>query len=284
MSEPPPADPPGSLDADDTRSTHLVRLLRSPVTISLGSVLVIACFVGATLAAGPLAGLGAAAVGVLLVFLIAWVLASGAAREDFFSHYAAARGLNRASGRTTLPPTTPLLRKGDRRYAEEVMNGTLPGGAAGAVGLYTYEIETTDSEGNDDTDHYRFTVVLHDIPSAAHSVSDVYCQRREGFRFMDSAEDVFRRMQRLELESEALDKRYEVFFGAQDDEVWMKRLFSPTFIVWLPEQTPKDFAFEFSAGSLCVNVKGHYDSATELDQLCAAAGAVAKRLASESLE
>ena len=214
MSEPPPADPPGSLDADDTRSTHLVRLLRSPVTISLGSVLVIACFVGATLAAGPLAGLGAAAVGVLLVFLIAWVLASGAAREDFFSHYAAARGLNRASGRTTLPPTTPLLRKGDRRYAEEVMNGTLPGGAAGAVGLYTYEIETTDSEGNDDTDHYRFTVVLHDIPSAAHSVSDVYCQRREGFRFMDSAEDVFRRMQRLELESEALDKRYEVFYGA----------------------------------------------------------------------
>jgi hypothetical protein len=64
----------------------------------------------------------------------------------------------------------------------------------------------------------------------------------------------------------------------------MKRLFSPTFIVWLTEQTPKDFAFEFSAGSLCVNVKGHYDNAAQLDQLCAAAGAVAKRLASESLE
>jgi hypothetical protein len=284
MSEPPPADPPGSLDADDTRSAHLGRLLRSPVTISLGSVLVIACFVGATLAAGPLAGLGAAAVGVLLVFLIAWVLASGAAREDFFRQYAAARVLNRAPGRTTLPPTTPLLRKGDRRYAEEVMNGTLPGGAAGTVGLYTYEIETTDSEGNDDTDHYRFTVVLHDIPSAAHKVSDVYCQRREGFRFMDSAEDVFRRMQRLELESEALDKRYEVFYGAGDDTNWMKQLFSPSFIVWLTERTPKDFAFEFSAGSLCVNVKGQCDSAAELDALCIAAGEVAKRLAGEAAE
>ena len=34
---------------------------------------------------------------------------------------------------------------------------------------------------------------------------------------MDSTEDAFRRMQRLELESEALDKRYEVFYGAQDD-------------------------------------------------------------------
>jgi hypothetical protein len=311
VSQPPPTDSPGStpppgagpveavagsggiappavasvpLDADDTRSAHLGRLLRSPVTISLGSVLVIACFVGGTMAAGPLAGLGVAAAGVLLVFLIVWVLASGAAREDFFSHYAAARGLNRAPGRTTLPPTTPLLRKGDRRYAEEVMNGTLPGGAAGAVGIYTYEIETTDSDGNDDTDHYRFTVVLHDIPSAAYKVSDVYCQRREGFRFMDSAEDVFRRMQRLELESEALDKRYEVFYGAGDDANWMKQLFSPSFIVWLTERTPKDFAFEFSAGSLCVSVKGQCDSAAELDALCIAAGEVAKRLAGQAAE
>ena len=212
------------------------------------------------------------------------MLASSAAQEDFFSPYAAARGLNRAAGRTTLPPTTPLLRKGDRRYAEEVMNGTLPGGAPGAIGLYTYEIETTDSEGDDDTDHYRFTVVLHDIPGAADKVSDVYCQRRDGFRFMDSAEDVFRRMQRLELESEALDKRYEVFYGAGDDTIWMKRLFSPSFIVWLTERTPEDFAFEFSAGSLCVNVKGHYDSAAELDALCIAAGEVAKRLAGEAAE
>ena len=147
-----------------------------------------------------------------------------------------------------------------------------------------FGLETTDSEGNDDTDHYRFTVVLHDIPSAAHKVSDVYCQRREGFRFMDSAEDVFRRMQRLELESEALDKRYEVFYGASDDTNWMKQLFSPSFIVWLTERTPEELAFEFSAGSLCVNVKGQCDSAAELDALCIAAGEVAKRLAGEAAE
>jgi len=280
----PPAVAAVPLDADDTRGAHLGRLLRSPLTISLGSVLVIACFVGGTMAAGPLAGLGVAAVGALLVFLIAWVLASGAAREDFFSHYAAARGLNRAPGRTTLPPTTPLLRKGDRRYAEQVMNGTLPGGSPGAIGLYTYEIETTDGDGDDDTDHYRFTVVLHDIPSAAVKVSDVYCQRREGFRFMDSAEDAFRRMQRLELESDALDRRYEVFYGAGDDTNWMKQFFSPSFIVWLTERTPKDFAFEFSAGSLCVNVKGQCNDAGELDALCIAAGEVARRLAGEAAE
>ena len=99
---------------------------------------------------------------------------------------------------------------------------------------------------------------------------------------MDSAEDVFRRMQRLELESDALDKRYEIFYGAHDDEVWMKRLFSPSFIVWLTEEPPKDFAFELSAGSLCVNVKGHYDNAAELDALCEAA--VARRHAGSPSE
>jgi hypothetical protein len=280
----PPRAPPIPLDADDTRGARLGALLRSPVTLSLGSVLVIGCFVGGTLAAGPLAGLGIAAVGALLVFLIVYVIASGQAREDFFGAYATARGLTRSSGRTTLPPSTPLLRKGDRRYAEQVMNGTLPGGAAGALCLYTYEVKTTDSDGNTDTDYYRYTVVLHDVPSVAVRCSDVYCQRREGFRFMDSAEDVFRRMQRLELESDALDKRYEIFFGASDDPNWMKQLFSPSFIVWLTTATPDGFAFELSAGSLCVNVKGHYDSAAELDRLCAAAGAVAQRLVEEAAE
>lgn len=283
-SDGPTASAPVPLDADDTRRKHLGDLGASPLTLSLGSVLVIACFVGGTIGGGVIIGLIAAAVGALLVFLVIYVMASSRAREDFFSSYAAARGLNRRSGKMPLPPTTPLLRKGDRRYGEQVMNGNLPDGAPGAIALYTYEEETRDSEGDSDTDYYRFTVVLHDIPTAAVKASDVYCQRRSGFRWMDSAEDVFRRMQRLELESAALDARYEVFFGAGDDEIWMKQLFSPTFIVWLTERTPKDFAFEFSAGSLCVNVKGHKDNAEDLDALCEAAGVVANRLASKSLD
>jgi hypothetical protein len=270
------------LDADDTRGVHLRRLLTHPLTLSLGSTFAIVAFVAGTLAAGIAIGLAAAVGVLLLVLLVVFVLAAGKAKEDFFAAYASARGLSRTAGRTGLPPSTPLLRKGDDRYAEQVMNGTLPGGAPGAIGLYTYEVETTDSEGDRDTDYYRFTVVLHDIPAVAANVADVYCQRRSGFRFMDGAEDVFRRMNRLELESDALDKRYEIFFGRNDDEVWMKRLFSPSFIVWLAEQAPHDFAWELSAGSLCVNVEGHLDSADELDALCEAASQVAHRLAEEA--
>ncbi len=162
------------------------------------------------------------------------------------------------------------------------MNGTLPSGLPGALALYTYEERSRDSDGNEDVDYYRFTVVMHDMPAVAQQVSDIYCQRRSGFRWMDSAEDVFRRMKRLELESTELDKRYEIFYGPNDDEVWLKRLFCPKFIVWLSEAAPDGIAFECSAGSLCVNRKGHLDSAAELDGICNAAGAIARRLAGEA--
>lgn len=273
---------PLALDADDTRGHHFRRLLASPVTLSLGTTLAIGAFVAGTLTVGPLVGAGALAVEILLVFLIAFVLASTAAREDFFRTYAEARGLQRDAGKSRIAAVTPLLRKGDRRYVEQAMRGKLPGGMEGVLGLYTYEVESRDSDGNRNVDRYRFTVALFDLPELASHVSDVYCQRRSGFRFMDAAEDVFRRMKRLELESEAHDKRYEVFFGPEDDEVWLKRLFSPSFVVWLAEEAPKNFAFELSAGALCVNVKGHHDSASELDELCEAACRVAARLREES--
>ncbi len=282
--QPPAAAAPAPLDANDTRGLHLRRLATHPVTLSLGAVAVIGGFVGGTAGAGAAIGAAVAVGMALLVLLIIFVLASGAAKEDFFSSYASARGLHRASGKTSLPPTTSLLRKGNRRYAEQVMNGTLPGGAAGALALYTYEVDTTDSDGDRDTDYYRFTVVLHDVPSVAAKVADINCQRRSGFRVLDSAEDVFRKMQRLELESEVLDKNFEIFYGPNDDEVWMKQLFSPTFIVWMTERTPKGMAWELSAGALCVYVRGHYDDAAELDAICVAAGEVASRLVAEAGE
>jgi hypothetical protein len=279
-----PAAAPVPQDTDDTRGLHFKRLLKHPVTLGLGSTAVIVAAIAAAAAAGAAIGAGAAAIMALLVVLIVFGLASGKAREDFFHAYAEGRGLTRDESRTALPPATPLLRKGDRRYAEHVMNGTLPGGLPGALGLYTYEEHHQDSEGNRETDYYRFTVVMHDLPEVAKRCGDLLCQRRVGFRVIDSAEDAFRRMQRLELESAALDKRYEIFFGRDDDENWMKQLFSPSFIVWLSEKAPKSFAFEFSAGSLCVNVKGHHDSAAELDELCEAAAVVARRLTEEAGE
>ncbi len=276
-------DPAIPQDTDDTRGKHFAQLSRNPWALSIGGTLAIVAFVVTTTQVGAAIGAGAAAAVIAILFLVLFLIASGRAKEDFFDAYATARGLNR-QGKGQLPPTTPLLRKGDRHYAEQIMNGTLPSGLPGALALYTYEERSRDSDGNEDVEYYRFSVVLHDLPAVAHHVSDIYCQRRSGFRWMDSAEDKFRTMKRLELESTDLDKRYEIFYGPNDDEVWLKRLFSPKFIVWLSEAAPDGLAFELSAGSLCVNRKGHHDNAVELDHLCDGAGEIARRLAGEASE
>src|SRR6266511_3600091 len=282
--EQPPAASPAPQDTDDTRRMHLRRLVRHPVTLSIGATLAIAALVGATLASGAIViGLGAAAATILLVLVIVFLIASAKAKEDFFRTYAEARGLSREQ-RGVLPPGTPLLRRGDDRYAHQIMRGALPGGLEGAVALYTYEDTDTDSEGNRQTTYYNFTVVISDVPETAPYVGELYCQRRAGFRFLDSAEDAFRTRKRVQLESEALDQRCEIFAGRDQDPNWLRQLFDPSFVYWLGDEAPDGTAFELVAGMLSVNVKGHLDSAAELDRVCEAAGAIAQRVREESLE
>jgi hypothetical protein len=88
----------------------------------------------------------------------------------------------------------------------------------------------------------------------------------------------------VKLESEVLDKKYEIFSGKAQDANWLRQLFSPTFIVWLNEQAPDKFAFELVDGTLCCYVNGHKENAAELDSVARATAAVAKRLREEALE
>jgi len=188
-------------------------------------------------------------------------------------------------GRSRLPQATPLLRKGDDRYAERALEGRLGEGVDGMVALYTYEEESTDGEGNRQTNYYRYTVGLAAVPECAGFVPELYCRRKFGLRALEKFEDVFRRSkERVELESEELDKRYEIFAGKAQDAVWLRRLFSPTFIVWLTDSAPQKFAFELVDGNLCCYVSGHKKKAAELDAICAASTAVATRLREEALE
>jgi hypothetical protein len=283
-STPPPASAsPTPQDADDTRGAHLRSLARHPVTLSLTSTLAIVALIVGTLAVSILVGAGAAVAVVLLAVVIVFVLASGRAEADFFRAYAAERGLT-DSGRRDLPPFSPLLRKGDKRSAEHVLKGTLPGGWGGTLAHYTYTEVTRDSKGNRHETDYDFTVAILDVPGSAPFAGELYCQRRFGFRFLDSAEDVFRKNERVELESEQLDKTYEIFADKGTDWNWLRQLFSPTFIVWLAESAPEEFAFELVAGILVVNVKGHLESAARLDGFCASAGTVAHRITEEAHE
>jgi hypothetical protein len=250
----------------------------------LGGILIVAAGVAGAVAVGPAVGGGAAIAALLLVLVVVFVLADRAAEDDFFRAYAAGRGLAWSDSRTQLPPLTELLRKGDRRYAEMTLNGKLPSGPNGTLAHFTYEEDSTDSEGNRQTSYYHFTVVVCQLPDAATFVDQLACHRRSGFRFMDSTEDVFRKRQRLDLESESFDKRYEVFLGQNDDMNRARQIFEPSFIVWLAENAPKSFEFELVSGALVCDVKGKLESAKDLDGICGAAGVVASRLAAESTE
>jgi hypothetical protein len=271
-------------DANDLRGFHFKRLMRKTLTLVLIAAFTIAAGVAGAVFAGPAIG-GAAALAVLLIsVLVVFGIADSQAEEAFFQAYAQQHGLE-LGGRAPLPPTTPLLRKGDDRYAERTLSGPFADGVEGILALYTYEEESRDSDGNTDTDFYRYTVGLVPVPECVARVPELYCQRKFGLRALEGLEDAFRgSKERIKLESEGLDEKYEIFAREGQDANWLRQLFAPTFIVWLTDATPKKFAFELVDGTLCCYVSGHKKRAEELDEISAATAAVAKRLREESLE
>jgi hypothetical protein len=281
----PPAAPPAAPDdANDLRGFHFKQLIGKPLTLVLVGALTIVVGAGVAAFSAPLLGLLAAAVALAVGVGIVFAIADSRAADAFFSTYAQSRGLA-LGGRGGLPPATPLLRKGDRRYAERTLSGPIAEGIEGSLALYTYEVETTDSKGNRQTNYYRYTLGLVQVPECVEHIPELYCQRKFGLRSLEKLEDVFRRSkERLKLESEALDDKYEIFAGKDQDAVWLRRLFAPTFIVWLTEAAPEKFAFELVGGTLCCYVNGHKEGAAELDSVAVATAAVAQRLRDESAE
>jgi hypothetical protein len=271
-------------DADDLRGYHFKLLMGSGKTWAF--ILVPAVVVGGVLAGAvaPLLGAVALVAIVLIGIVVAFVVADRRAADAFFSLYASRHQLE-LGGRAPLQPMTPLLRRGDDRYAERTLTGQLAPDCGGVLALYTYEEEHTDSDGNQETNYYHYTVGLTSVPECTSFVPELYCQRKFGFRALEKFEDVFRRSkERVKLESEALDDKYEIFAGKDQDANRLRQLFAPTFIVWLTDSAPPKFAFELVDGNLCCYVSGHKEDAADLDTISAATAAVARRLREEANE
>jgi hypothetical protein len=281
MAEPAPSDKIVD-DSRDLLGFHLKRILRATKTrVLIGVFVLIAAGIG--FAIDPLFGLIGVVIALLVSLIVVYAMASSASTSSFFDVYAAERQMTR-SGRGPLPASTPLLCKGDDRYAEQSLRGPLDDGIDGTLALYTYEDTYYDSDGNRQTNYYRYTVGLCEIPESAAHVPTLFARRKFGLKALEKVEDVFRSVERVELESEALDDRYEIFVAPEQDQVWLRRLLSPTFIVWLTDSAPEKFAFELVDGSLCCYVKGHRKKADGLDRMRVATAAVATRLRSESSE
>ena len=271
-------------DADDLRGFYLRDFLRKPLTLALLGIEVVAAGVAGAIFLGPAIGAAIGAGALLLGLLVVFAIADSHSEDAFFEVYGQQHEMT-VHDRSRLPEATPLLRKGDDRYAERTLEGPLGDGVEGLLALYTYEEESTDSEGNRTTNYYRYTVGIVEVPECAGFVPELYCRRKFGLRALEKLEDAFRRSkQRVELESTEMEERYEIFSRDDQDPNSLRQLFSPSFIVWLSESAPEKFAFELVGGNLCCYVSGHKKKAAELDTIRAASTAVATRLREESLE
>ncbi|MGK2955176.1 MAG: hypothetical protein ACSLFI_05835 [Solirubrobacterales bacterium] len=269
--------------ANQVRGAEFKRIMKKPLTWIL--------ILGLTVAAGAVFGLlgypAAGAIAAAIVFVlgigIAFGIADHNAEQAFYTAYAESRGLARSD--VQLGSLTPLLGKGDSQETEVMFTGNLEPGLEGSIVLWKYTEVSTDSDGDRTETDYPFTLVMFNLPETVSHLPELLVQSQSGFKSWEGLEDKFRgNHERVTLESEAMRDRYEIFVQKEQDPVWVRRLFSPSFIVWLSDSPPKKFAFELVAGNLVAYVPKHRDDAEGLDEMITLGCAVAKRLAEEAAE
>jgi hypothetical protein len=268
---------PESVDA--LRGTDFSELIREPWVLALIGIGALVGGLAAGIAVSPALGLVAAAgvalCGMAIVFAAAWHLAS----RDFFAVYAREHDLELVE--EDLPEVTPLLCAGSWRETDLAMRGELGEGIPGTLALYTYVESVPVPDSRPSGTAFKLTIVLIDV-TGMENFPLLLCHGRHGSQRTDRLDDAFRRprTKRLELESEAVDRRFEIFVDPGQDEVRLRQLFSPSFIVWLAESMPT--AFELVNGHLCCFASDHLDSAAKLDEVVAGAVELTRRLQAEA--
>lgn len=217
-----------------------------------------------------------AAIGLIAAIVTAGSIAFGRAQRDFARAYADSRGLELLEEGADLPEVTPLLQTGHARTAENLMAGTLPGGAPGMLAHYTSTRKRLNAAGRYETKELKFTVALSELPAEG-PVRQIYCNALRFIRASSLPAGVVP----VKLESAAFADRFELLRGEGDDERWMRRLFQPSFIVWMAEEAPESFAFELVDRRLCCYVEDHIAYAEQLDSFCRAGSKVFERVTQE---
>lgn len=180
---------------------------------------------------------------------------------DQFAAYAAAHKLTlEPEGR--LPRTTPLLAEGELRRVEALMRGWLGEYLEARIAIVS---RAGAGDGREEVD---FTVAVTHVPKAKQFVPWLLCHRVDDEHLLGrAAEQLIHSNDRLDLESAELDRCYRIYASPLRDEVWVRELFSPSFIVFLLELAPAGFAFEYVEGTLCVSQRGRLTLAADIDRL-----------------
>jgi len=275
---------PARIDADAMRGFHLRRMLHGrAVLYALAIGVVAATVLGAWLRAPLIMLAGPLLVGGVVVGAC-FLLADRRSEAEFFMSFARARGL-RYAGRTELLELTPLLGAGDRRECLHWMQGPLGEGLPSCgLGHYVFHARRGSDRGESWTSH-DFTICVVDIEPGIVIYPGVFVTRSRDLvdrlgsgRWLDTD-----RRRRVELESEALHERCEVWVERSQDDLQLLQLFSPSFVAWLAEH-PLRPCFEYRAGTLVVYLERRLEDAGRLGWLLDATAEIARRLSDEVSE
>ena len=191
---------------------------------------------------------------------------------DGLTAWAGTHGLTVEAG-AHLPRTTPLLAEGEVHSIDALAGGWLSKYVEAKIALV--------SRGDDE----HFTVAVTHVPKAKRFVPWMLCHRAEDEHLLGrAAAALIGDGNRVDLGSAELDSCFRVYAAPQRDDVWFHELFSPAFVVFLIEQAPKGFAFEYVEGTLCVSVLGRQTLSEDLDSLRDATVELVRRIRAEVAE
>jgi hypothetical protein len=272
---------PVPANTDSTRSAHFRTLLGGSFTIVGGAIFIAIVFsIGAATHKTALM-LGGPVFVALLMVAIAWFRADSQAEDEFFSRYAAAHRLNHWK-KYSLSEFTPLLGGGDRRHCDHWMEA----GGRG-IGWFTFEVRHDNGDKPDTWEPHHFTLATNDVGEYGMGrFQGIYLRRRRGlFDRLDSDANWLRNhsLKKVELESTAFHERFELWAERDQDDIVLRQLFAPSFVVWLSEHPLKP-GFELRAGMLVVFIPDQCGEAGKLDFLLMAADEIAKRIQAELSE
>jgi hypothetical protein len=217
----------------------------------------------------------------LLIVLWCWVIADRRAEDEFFNRFAGAHQLNHHR-QYSLNTFTPLLAGGDRRRCEHWMESNGRG-----IGWYTFECRQDNGDKADTWEPHHFTISMVDVGELGMGrFQGIYLRRRRGiFDRLDSDSNWLRnhKLKQVELESTAFCERFELWAEQDQDDIILRQLFAPTFVVWLSEHPLKP-GFELRAGELVVFIPDRCGEAGKLDFLLMATAEISRRIEAELSE
>jgi hypothetical protein len=209
---------------------------------------------------GSMVIMAAAPAGVVVIVLgVAAYLADNRAAKNFYLSFAATAGLEYV-GQSEVLPYTPLLGAGDRQHCEHWMTGDVvkEPRRSGALGHFIYEVvreSTTSDVGRRERTEERnlMTVCMVDMEESILLYKGVFLRQHRGLLDLHHDWLAATPSRRLEVESSAFTHKYELRMSTDQDEILLRRLFSPTLVDWLAEH-PLSQGFELRGGTLVVFV------------------------------